>query len=151
MSKKPVVLVVEDNEIAQMKAVAVLSPYAEVLLAGAIRTAFRLLKDRDDISYVILDGYVPMFENDEVKVWKTIIVPNSPLSMHRHEHGRTIVVLKGGMITIQQDAGEKKTVEWTTGQAYWLDADSPGDKKHADVNETKEAIEVMVVEHKKDQ
>ena len=34
---------------------------------------------------------VPMFENDEVKVWKTIIVPNSPLSMHRHEHGRTIV------------------------------------------------------------
>ena len=25
---------------------------------------------------------VPMFENDEVKVWKTIIVPNSPLSMH---------------------------------------------------------------------
>ena len=93
---------------------------------------------------------VPMFENDEVKVWKTIIVPNSPLSMHRHEHGRTIVVLKGGTLTIQQDTGEKKTVGWKTGQAYWLDADPPGNKKHADVNETKETIEVMVVENKKE-
>ncbi|HWA34200.1 MAG TPA: hypothetical protein VG737_08730 [Cyclobacteriaceae bacterium] len=93
---------------------------------------------------------IPMFENDDVKVWKTVIVPNSPLSMHRHEHGRTIVVLKGGTLTIQQDTGEKKKVEWETGKAYWLDADPPGNKKHADVNETNETIEVMVVENKKD-
>ena len=93
---------------------------------------------------------IPMFENDQVKVWKTIIVPNSPLSMHRHEHGRTIVVLKGGTLTVQQDTGEKKLVEWKTGQAYWLDADPPGNKQHADVNETNDAIEVMVVENKKD-
>jgi hypothetical protein len=92
---------------------------------------------------------VPMFENDEVKVWKTVIVPNSPLSMHRHEHGRTIVVLKGGKLTIVQDTGEKKVVDWETGKAYWLDADPPGDKKHADVNETSETIEVMVIENKK--
>jgi hypothetical protein len=92
---------------------------------------------------------VPMFENDEVKVWKTIIVPNSPLSMHRHEHGRTIVALKGGTLTIQQDTGEKTKVVWETGKAYWLDADPPGDKKHADVNETTETIEVMVIENKK--
>jgi quercetin dioxygenase-like cupin family protein len=93
---------------------------------------------------------VPMFENEQVKVWKTIIMPRSPLSMHRHEHGRTIVVLKGGTLTIQQDTGEKKTVEWKTGQAYWLDADPPGNKQHADVNETNDIIEVMVVENKKD-
>lgn len=92
---------------------------------------------------------VPMFENDEVKVWKTIIVPNSPLAMHRHEHGRTIVALKGGTLTIQQDTGEKTKVVWETGKAYWLDADPPGDKKHADVNETTETIEVMVIENKK--
>jgi hypothetical protein len=89
-----------------------------------------------------------MFENEKVKVWKTIIVPNSPLTMHRHEFGRTIVVLKGGTLTIQQDTGEKKKVDWETGKAYWLDADPPGDKKHADVNETKETIEVMVIESK---
>jgi len=92
---------------------------------------------------------VPMFENDEVKVWKTIIVPNSPLAMHRHEHGRTIVALKGGTLTILQDTGEKTNVVWETGKAYWLDADPPGDKKHADVNETTETIEVMVIENKK--
>lgn len=93
---------------------------------------------------------VPMFENDEVRVWKTIILPKSPLAMHRHENGRTIVVLKGGNITIQQDTGEKKVIEWKTGQAYWLDADPPGNKLHADVNETDEPIEVMVVENKRD-
>lgn len=91
---------------------------------------------------------VPMFENDEVKVWKTVIVPKSPLSMHRHEHGRTIVVLKGGTLTIVQDTGEKRTVDWKTGEAYWLDADPPGNKQHADVNETNETIEVMVIESK---
>jgi hypothetical protein len=93
---------------------------------------------------------IPMFENDLVKVWKTIIIPNSPLSMHRHEHSRTIVVLKGGTLTIKQDTGEKKTVEWKTGQAYWLDADPPGNKQHADLNDTKDTIEVMVIENKKD-
>jgi len=93
---------------------------------------------------------IPMFENEQVKVWKTILIPNSPLTMHRHEHGRTIVVLKGGTLTIQQDTGEKKNVEWKTGQAYWLDADPPGTKMHADVNETKDTIEVIVVENKKD-
>lgn len=92
---------------------------------------------------------VPMFENDEVKVWKTIIVPNSPLAMHRHEQGRTIVALKGGTLTILQDTGEKTQVVWETGKAYWLDADPPGDKKQADVNETAETIEVMVIESKK--
>ena len=93
---------------------------------------------------------IPLFENDQVKVRKTIIIPNSPLTMHRHEHGRTIVVLKGGTLTIQQDTGEKRKVEWKTGQAYWLDADPPGNKQHADVNETNDTIEVIVVENKKD-
>ena len=93
---------------------------------------------------------VPMFENDQVKVWKTVIIPNSPLTMHRHEHGRTIVVLKGGILTIQQDTGEKQKLNWKTGQSYWLDADPKGNKQHADLNETNDTIEVMVVECKND-
>ena len=24
------------------------------------------------------------FENDDVKVWKSVVVPNAPLTMHRH-------------------------------------------------------------------
>ena len=53
-----------------------------------------------------------MFENDDVKVWKTVIVPNSPLSMHRHEHGRTIVVLKGGTGLQSSRSFHEKIKRW---------------------------------------
>ena len=122
------------------KAIFILVCFSEALIG----TGVTLTAHAQEVTY-----RVPMFENDQVKVWKTIIVPNSPLSLHRHEHGRTIVVLKGGTLTIQQDTGEKSVVEWKTGQAYWLDADPPGTKKHADLNETKDTIEVMVIESKK--
>ena len=39
---------------------------------------------------------------------------------------------------------------WERPGQGWLDADPPGNKKHADVNETKETIEVMVIENKKE-
>jgi hypothetical protein len=42
----------------------------------------------------------PQFENGDVKVWKTIIMPNQPLSLHRHDHGRTIVTLIGGTLDV---------------------------------------------------
>ena len=93
---------------------------------------------------------IPMFENEQVKVWKTVILPNSPPSMHRHEHGRTLVALTGGPVTIQRESGEKQTLDWKSGQAYWLDADPPGKGLHADVNLTRDPIEVMIVELKKD-
>lgn len=38
----------------------------------------------------------PQFENQHVRVWKSIVLPNQPLALHRHDHGRTIVALKGG-------------------------------------------------------
>lgn len=91
---------------------------------------------------------VPQFENQHVTVWKSIIMPKQPLTMHRHDFGRTIVVLKGGTLTIVEKSGEKRTVVWETGKAYWLDADPPG-TEHADVNEGSEPIEVMVVQMKR--
>ena len=39
---------------------------------------------------------IVQFENDDVKVWKSVVVPHAPLTMHRHEHGRVIIALKGG-------------------------------------------------------
>lgn len=90
---------------------------------------------------------IPQFENEHVRVWKSIIEPNQPLSMHRHEAGRTLVALVGGTMKIVQDSGASKTVTWETGKAYWLDADPPG-TKHADVNEGAKAIEVIVIEMK---
>ena len=90
---------------------------------------------------------IPQLENDSVKVWKSIIAPSQPLSMHRHEAGRVIVALKGGTLKIVQATGESKEVHWETGKAYWLDADPPG-TTHGDVNPGKQPIEVIVVELK---
>ena len=87
----------------------------------------------------------PQFENENVAVWKTVIAPNQPLSMHRHDHGRVIVALKGGTLTIVAESGERHSVTWETGKAYWLNADPPG-QMHGDVNEGSENMEVMVVE-----
>lgn len=92
----------------------------------------------------------PQFENSEVKVWKSIILPNQPLALHRHDHGRTIVALKGGTLDIVD--GEGKTLEkavWESGKAYWLDADPP-DTQHGDLNRGTEPMEVIVVELKND-
>jgi quercetin dioxygenase-like cupin family protein len=91
---------------------------------------------------------IPQFENDYVRVWKSIIEPKQPLTQHRHEHGRTLIALAGGTMTIVQADGSSKSVVWETGKAYWLDADPPG-RTHADVNEGPRAIEVIVVEMKK--
>jgi beta-alanine degradation protein BauB len=38
----------------------------------------------------------PEFQNDDVKVWKSVVLPNSPLAMHRHDHPRIIIALTGG-------------------------------------------------------
>lgn len=91
---------------------------------------------------------VPQFENQRVTVWKSIILPKQPLTMHRHEHGRTIVSLKGGTLKIVEKSGETRSMVWETGRAYWLDSDPPG-AQHADVNEGSEPIEVMVIEIKR--
>ncbi len=90
---------------------------------------------------------VPQFENQHVEVWKSIIIPNQPLSMHRHDHPRAIIALKGGTLRVVNEAGEFRDMTWETGSAYWLDADPPGEL-HGDVNEGAEPVEVIVVQLK---
>ena len=91
----------------------------------------------------------PQFENDSVRVWKSIIMPNQPLSLHRHEFGRTIVALKGGSLDVVDAAGKTvKTVVWETGKAYWLDKD-PAGEQHGDLNRGTTPIEVFVIEMRK--
>ncbi len=92
-------------------------------------------------------GRTPQFENDYVEVWKSVIVPNQPLEMHRHDNPRAIIALKGGTLTVVNDAGERRDMTWETGSAYWLEADSP-DELHGDVNEGPEPVEVIVVQLK---
>ena len=88
----------------------------------------------------------PQFENEHVQVWKSIIMPNQPLALHRHDFGRTIVALKGGTLDIVDAKGATvKKLTWETGKAYWLDKDPVGEQ-HGDLNRGTEPIEVMVVQ-----
>ena len=89
------------------------------------------------------------FENSHVKVWKSTIVPNAPLPLHRHDHGRVIIALQGGTIKVEDQSGTSETHVWETGKAYWLPANPPN-TMHRDVNMGDRAIEVIVVEIKDD-
>ncbi|MGA8035135.1 MAG: hypothetical protein WA823_13800 [Candidatus Acidiferrales bacterium] len=92
---------------------------------------------------------IPIFENDDVKVWKSVIYPNAPLAMHRHEHPRVIVALAGGKMNIVEQSGPSEMHDWQTGSAYWLPASPPG-TMHSDVNAGDKPIEVVVVELEKE-
>jgi hypothetical protein len=89
----------------------------------------------------------PQFENDDVRVWKSLVLPNAPLTMHRHDHPRVIVALQGGTMKIVEQGGASERHLWETGKAYWLPANPPN-TMHADVNAGDKPIEVMVVELK---
>jgi hypothetical protein len=88
---------------------------------------------------------IAQFENDDVKVWKSVVLPNAPLTMHRHEHPRVIIALRGGTMKIVEQNGAGEPHVWETGKAYWLPANPPN-TMHADVNAGDQPIEVMVVE-----
>jgi quercetin dioxygenase-like cupin family protein len=90
-------------------------------------------------------GREPQFENSEVKVWKSVVLPNNPLPLHRHEHPRVIIALSGGTMKILEETGQSETEKWETGKAYWLPANAPS-TQHQDVNVGDKPIEVMVVE-----
>jgi quercetin dioxygenase-like cupin family protein len=87
----------------------------------------------------------PQFDNDEVKVWKTVIQPKQPLTMHHHDHGRVLVALTGGTLNIVEPSGAKEVLPLEGGKAYWLPAMAPG-AVHSDVDAGDKPIEVMVVE-----
>jgi hypothetical protein len=91
----------------------------------------------------------PQFENGDVKVWKTVVLPNAPLTMHTHDHARVLVALSGGTMKIVNEDGTSETQQWDTGKAYWLSA-AEGKKRHADANVGSKPIEVMVIELKND-
>jgi quercetin dioxygenase-like cupin family protein len=92
---------------------------------------------------------IPQFENEHVKVWRSVISPSAPLPLHRHEHGRVIIALQGGTMKIEEQTGASETQVWETGKAYWLPANPPN-TMHRDINVSDRPIEVMVVEIKDD-
>ncbi len=88
---------------------------------------------------------ISQFENEDVNVWKSVVMPNAPLVMHTHDYPRVIVALTGGTMKIVFEDGRSEVHKWETGKAYWLSKDE-GKRRHADVNTGDRPIEVMVVE-----
>lgn len=92
----------------------------------------------------------PQFENSEVQVWKSIIYPNQPLALHRHDHGRALIALTNGSLNVVDGNGKvMDTYKLEAGKAMWLDADKAG-TQHGDVNPGKDPVEVIVVQLKND-
>jgi len=92
----------------------------------------------------------PQFDNQYVSVWKSIIMPNQPLTLHRHDHARALVALTDGQLQVVDKAGKRlDTYNLVRGKAIWLKADPPG-QMHADVNASGKPIEVIVVQLKND-
>lgn len=90
------------------------------------------------------------FENDEMKAWKTTVMPKQPLALHRHEHGRALVALTDGVLQVTDKNGKVlDTYNLKAGKAMWLSKDPPG-QMHADVNPGTKPIEVIVVQLKQD-
>jgi quercetin dioxygenase-like cupin family protein len=90
------------------------------------------------------------FENDQVSVWKSIIMPKQPLTLHRHDHGRVLVALTDGQLKVVDRSGTVlDTFNLRAGRAMWLGVDPPG-QMHADVNDGHRPVEVIVVQLKND-
>jgi len=110
-------------------------------------TAFSIHLHGEETSQALSTHRVFQFENEYVRVWKTIIMPHQPLKMHRHDCARVVVGLKGGSLMKIEETGEISELIFDTGNAYWLTED-PGGTLHGDINESDEPIEVMVIEIK---
>jgi beta-alanine degradation protein BauB len=113
-----------------------------VVVAAMILGAFGVMRSQQSGTQT---QRFPQFENEDVKVWKSVVMPNAPLTMHRHDHPRVIIALSGGTMKIVDQNGTAEQHAWETGKAYWLPANPPN-TMHADVNAGDKPIEVMVVE-----
>jgi beta-alanine degradation protein BauB len=117
------------------------------ILRAALVLAFALIPFGSLTPQVSQAQRIPQFENENVSVWKTTVMPNAPLAMHTHQHSRVIIALAGGTMKIVNEDGTSESQQWETGKAYWLSAEE-GKKRHADANQGSKPIEVIVVELK---
>lgn len=90
---------------------------------------------------------VPHVENERVKSWKTTILPDQPLKMHRHDSPRVLIPLTSGVLKVIEESGATHELVLEEGRSIWLDKDPEG-QLHCDENISGHPIEVVVVEFK---
>jgi quercetin dioxygenase-like cupin family protein len=122
---------------------------AAAIVAAALSTTVVISQVEQKAQTTQQTQRFPQFENNDVKVWKTVVLPHQPLAMHHHDHPRVIIALTGGTMNIVDPAGHIEPHVWETGKAYWLPA-MPPNTLHSDVNAGDKPMEVMVVELEKE-
>ncbi len=87
----------------------------------------------------------PQFDNPQVEVWKSTILPKQPLTFHRHDNYRVLVALTDGELDMVDKSGKVlDAYHLTKGKAMYLGPNPPG-QMHADVNPGDKPVEVMMV------
>jgi hypothetical protein len=91
----------------------------------------------------------PLFSNERVSAWKTIIYPSGQqkLTLHRHEHDRVVVAFDNAKIKVVDNQGHTHYMTWIKGEAYYLKKDIPGET-HTDENISNHPVTVCVIELK---
>ncbi|HSX04569.1 MAG TPA: hypothetical protein VLG76_07570 [Rhabdochlamydiaceae bacterium] len=87
------------------------------------------------------------FENAEMKSYKITLPPNKTTGMHRDDHNRVLIALKGGKLKKVDQTGEVAILDLESGKSYYLTPDPPG-ALHTTTNISKNPIELIVVEFK---
>ena len=91
--------------------------------------------------------YKIQHENADVRVSKIILMPGEEVGLHRDEHPRTVIGLKGGTFKRIEEDGSSKDIVFLTGEAIFFEADPVG-QKHRGINLSKTSLELIVVEYK---
>jgi hypothetical protein len=93
---------------------------------------------------------VPIFENDKVRVWRSVIAPDDPLPAHSHDKPRVVIPLQDVHLKRVQNGSDTEDYSFLFRQAYWEPAEADGatHEVHANTVAGDGTREVMVVEIK---
>ncbi|MCL5272551.1 MAG: hypothetical protein M1486_04485 [Gammaproteobacteria bacterium] len=92
---------------------------------------------------------IPLFTNEKVRVWETIVYPaqNQKLKMHRHNNDRVLIALTDGQLKITTDRGQTRMLKLEKDNAYYLMRDLPNEL-HTDENVGFSPFKAIVIELK---
>lgn len=87
------------------------------------------------------------FENDQIRASKVKIMAHEEIGLHRDDHPRVVISLKGGTITRLEGDGSMTDIDFPKGEAVFREADPIG-QLHRSVNKTCKPIEMIIIELK---
>lgn len=90
----------------------------------------------------------PLFENEKVRVWRTVMKPGEPLPVHQHAKPRVAIPLEDFKFKRVFASGKEQEVVFDFGQAYWEGTQPEHDPYEVQVESDGPGKEVIVVEIK---